>query len=144
MIEKTYREALIQSTAYRELRQVVTEALSAYALSPSEWALLGLVYENHQLGQKDIAELLSVEPPLVTQMIASLKQKNMIDIQVSPEDARKRYISLQEDVICKIPVIDEDVRAATSRILKGCTHEEISAYFKVLNTIILNRKEPCS
>lgn len=141
MIEKTYREALIQSTAYRELRQVVTEALSAYSLSSPEWALLGLVYENHQLGQKDIAELLSVEPPLVTQMIAGLKQKDMIEIQVSVQDARKKSVSLSKDMICKIPDIDEAVRKATSKVLKGCTHEEVAVYFKVLHTILLNTKD---
>ncbi len=126
------------SIAYRELRAVVARTLEQYNISPSEWGLLGVLYEYPLLEQKEIAAFLSVEPPLVTQMITILRKKQMIEITNSPDDKRKKIVSLTLTTRSQIPLIETSVNQAIQNILKGCTPEEVSVYFKVLERIIEN------
>jgi DNA-binding MarR family transcriptional regulator len=136
MIGKTYEESVIQGKAYRLLRARVRDVLSPYNISPPEWSVIGLLVENGELYQFEIGEYLSVEPPLVTNMINAMEKKGLIHKKVSVKDARRKCIELTSEAAGKVPEIESRVNNEMKEIFGDLGEENIRVYFEVLEHII--------
>lgn len=136
MIGKTYQESIIQGKAYRLLWARVRDTLLQYQVSPAEWSVMGLLLEKKELFQFEISEYLSVEPPLVTNMVNAMEKKELIVKTTSTMDARRKSIILTEDARKKVPKIEKELQAEMQEIFGELGEEKVRIYFQVLEHII--------
>ena len=93
----TYRIGLLQSRAYRIMKQRTTQHLSVFDISPFDWALLGLLFDSKKgMRCRTIAEEIGVEAPFVTSRTRILKHKGLIDEKGDKVDHRAKILRLTE------------------------------------------------
>ncbi len=137
----TYRVGLLQAKAYRILKQSTAELLKPHGLSTFEWAFVGLLADNDSMRPKDAAYELGVEAPFVTQMVAGLKKKGLVQEARDKEDTRAKAISLTargHDVVSKLEPI---VRAGIRPLLGSISARDLLGYLTVLETIATNAEK---
>ena len=91
----TYTTSLYQVKAQRILRDKVTHALSDYELSSTEWTILGQIYEHKDgIRLSELAIMLGVEAPLITNLIERLVKKELVQKHAHPRDKRAKLLFL--------------------------------------------------
>ena len=131
----TYEASLLQATAHRKLRYLVSELLKQYDLSLSEWTFLGLVYEHKQINLRTISGLLDVEPPFASRLSRKLLQMNFIEIEASPKDARIKQVGLSHYGHGRFTQIEMDLQRALQDVFIGVPAKHMASYFIVLQYI---------
>jgi len=132
----TYQEVLIQGKAYRAIRTNVTKTLERYDLSIPEWTLLGLLQDGGPQRISELALKLSVEIPHVTVLIRQLDDKGYVKIKQDPADSRAKIVSLAPKARRQLPQIGEVTQEKVADCFHNITSEDLTAYFKVLQSII--------
>ncbi|HSI20915.1 MAG TPA: MarR family transcriptional regulator [Verrucomicrobiae bacterium] len=138
MFSPTHYLALVQSRAYRALRQKVSIALDSFNVSMGEWTLLGQLNETKGLRLSEVASTLGVEAPLVTNAVKALHAKGFVALEVDSRDTRAKLLTLTKQGEKMLRPIEEAVRAALQPLLKGVSAKENQIYFKVLQRIVQN------
>ena len=146
-LRTTYRIGLLQTKAYRILKQHTAETLSPYGISTIEWAFLGLLHDAPEgMRSKAAADEIGVEAPFITAMVASLRKKDLVLEGQDKKDSRAKNLSLTEKghefVIATEKILKESVRG----IMKGIGAGDIVSYLAVLKQMVDNGgfKKPSS
>lgn len=138
----TYKSGILQVKAYRILQENVSQTLEKFDINPSKWSILGLVYENKDgIRLSEIANILNVEPPLITQLVNELKQKRIMELHPHPQDKRAKLLFLTSKGKSLIPSVEQLLTETLNKLLANITKEELDAYRKVLESIIKNAKQ---
>lgn len=137
-IPTTYESGLLQAKAYRLLKNYTSAILAPYNLTTAEWALLGHLYDTGELKLREIASLLSVEAPLVTNMVDQLEKNGYAKRINHPTDRRARYVTLTDKGRKSIPEIEKVVKKAVKKMLKGVSILDLLAYMRVVRHIVEN------
>jgi DNA-binding MarR family transcriptional regulator len=138
----SYRIGLLQTKAYRILNQRTAEYLKEFNISPIQWALLGLLYENpNGLKFSEAAEALWVEAPFITEMIEPLETQKLIKIGRLENDQRVKILSLSEQGKSEVPIIESRLRKKIKPLLLGLSPREFLIYRKVMQQIIKNQTD---
>lgn len=133
-----YSVGLLQGRAYRVLNTHLNKALYEFDLSIPEWKLIGLLCEHGPMRLAEIAERLSVEAPLVTNLIDNLEKKSLVERKNDKSDRRAKIISPTKKGNSMIPVIDKKVKYVMAQLLSGAERVEMMNYMKVLQLIVNN------
>ncbi|MES2437066.1 MAG: hypothetical protein V4519_03560 [Patescibacteria group bacterium] len=135
----TYRAGLLQTKAYRALKQHTAAVLDDSNISTVEWGFLGLLRENPKgLRLSILANELGVEAPFVTQMVNRLKPKGFFEVVTDPEDSRAKIMCLTQKGIEFVDSTEKILREKTRRLFHGASLTDLAAYLTVLQTIIDN------
>ncbi len=139
--QRTYRVGLLQTRAYRILKQHTSKLLEPYKISSIEWTLLGLLYDSREgLRLKVLADELGVEAPLVTRMIDHLSKIELLTQLPDKEDSRAKYACLTEKGKEFVEEIEVYLRNEMKFLLKDIPINDISGYVYVLQRIIENSR----
>jgi DNA-binding MarR family transcriptional regulator len=133
-----YSAGLLQGKAYRTLNYHLSRSLDGYGLAIPEWKLLALLTERGSLKLAQLAELLSVEPPLVTKLIDMLEKKKLVTRLNDKNDRRAKLIQSTSRGKEIIPKIEVEVKDKMRQLLVGVSREELLSYIKVLQVIVDN------
>lgn len=135
----TYITGTVQTQAYRLLRARVYEVLSEYGLTPTHWAMLGIILQARDgVRQVEIAKTLHVKAPLVTGLAKVLAQQGLIQSVTNQFDARAKLLAVTPAGKKQIKNIETDMDRMLGKLLSGLTKDEMRVYHKVLLTIIEN------
>jgi DNA-binding MarR family transcriptional regulator len=138
----TYVTGTIQTRAYRLLRQQVVEVLGEYDLSPTYWAMLGVIYESRDgIRQTDVAKALQVKPPLVTMMARELQNRELIASVTNQFDARAKLLTTTPAGKKHIKIVEANLGKMLENLLDGLTTADMHTYQNVLTTIISNSEK---
>ena len=135
----TYAVGLVQAKAYRTLKQKTNTFLAPHGLTASEWALLGLLFETkegHTL--TDISVALGVKGPLVTRMVATLLEKNVVSIKKTDTDSRMKRLVLTAVGRNLVARLEPLLRKESVTWVKGATTRDLISYLRVLHLIVRN------
>ncbi len=133
-----YDAGLLQGKAYRVLATHLTKALLPFHLSIPEWKLLGKLSEQPNMKPARLAEVLGVEPPLITSLVAGLEKKKLLRRVDDKNDKRAKVITSTKKGLELVEAIEPVVRAEMRDLLKGTTYDELLAYLKILSAIVTN------
>jgi len=131
----TYEAALWQSQAYRALRMFMDETLSRHQLSMSEWSLLGHTYDQGEVRASDLAQILSVELPLVTKLVNRMEQNGLVQRTANQQDRRTKLVSLTPQGKEMVERIELGLRESLRDYLIDVSPPNLSVYLSVLQTI---------
>jgi DNA-binding MarR family transcriptional regulator len=134
----TYRTAALQATAYRKLREFMSNTLTPHGLSCAEWSILGIVHEESKNGGVrvgQLAELLDVQISFVTNMTRRLQSIGYVSHRFDDDDGRVRLIVCSDKGHLKAIKIEAELRAGMRAWLNGIDQQDLLAYIKVLGYI---------
>ncbi len=139
----TYRVGLLQSKAYRSLQQHTAGKLAPSGISPSDWAFLGLLYDNAEnpIRPREIADELGVEAPFVTRLFEQLRKKGLVQKKPDPRDRRATLLFLTAQGREFVQRTEALLREETKGLLKDIPRGDILSYIAVLEKIIENSNE---
>ena len=142
MLLPTYISGTIQSKAYRLLRQRVYDVLRNYDMTPTYWAMLGIILQARDgIRQVEIANELCVKAPLVTAMAHELENKALVQSVVNQFDGRAKLLAVTPDGKKFMKTVETELNGMISGLLNGLTEQDMMTYQKVLTTIIANDEE---
>ena len=136
MILPSYSSGLLQIKAYRQLKSYVNKHLSTYDLSMAEWAILGRLFEVPD-GERlaTLAEMLAVEPPLVTLLVDGIEARGLVKRAADPDDRRAKRICLTPSGTALVQKVEKHIHGAMQELLADVTSEDLLAYTRVLEEI---------
>lgn len=130
-----YNIGLLQGKAYRVMQKQLTDALAPFSLSIPEWKLLGQLNDHKELRVADLAQIMDVDPPLITALVSSLERKNFVKKMSHKSDRRAVCIVAttkgKKTLGDTIPVVRQEM----AQLFLGITAEERGIYMKVLGII---------
>jgi MarR family transcriptional regulator for hemolysin len=139
---KTYKIGLLQTKAYRILKQHTDDLLNHLEITSTEWAFLGLLYD-HDTGIRamDAASELGVEAPFVTVLVKKLEKQSLVETEEDKNDSRVKRICLTLSGRKFVQETEEYLRKEMRVLIKGGNISDISSYITVLELIIQNAPE---
>lgn len=135
----TYISGTIQTKAYRILREHVYDVLRAYGITPSHWAMLGIILQARDgVRQTDIATFMHVKAPLITSMAHTLQKHGYIQIIRAQIDARAKLLAMTPQGKKFVKLVEVTLNEKLVQLVDGLSETDLSIYHKVLRTIIQN------
>jgi DNA-binding MarR family transcriptional regulator len=135
----TYITGSVQTRAYALLRENVYSVLSEYDITPSHWAMLGVIIEARDgIRQSEIARAMNVKAPLITVMVKELEKQGMVQTVSNQFDARAKLVSLTPNGKKLVKTIETTLHKSLNRLLTGLTENDLITYHKVLLSVVNN------
>ena len=123
------------TTAQHSVFLKMTEKLSAFEITPVQYAVLYCLWENDKRSPKEIAERLKLENSTISGILERMEKKELIKRSISKTDRRfiqviltKKGASLKEDVLATVEQVNNEV-------LSIFTAEECDQLKKILRTL---------
>ena len=82
--------ALLGHHAMRRLREVHTR----HELSPRQFQLLGLLHESGALGQRELGQLMEIDPSILVTLLNPLESEGLLSRRRDPLDRRRHLVTL--------------------------------------------------
>ena len=109
------------TTAQHSVFLKMTEKLSAFDLTPIQYAVLYCLWENDRRSPKEIAERLKLENSTISGILERMEKKDLIKRSISKEDRRfiqvlvtEKGASLENDVLSAVEEVNEEVMSVFS------------------------------
>lgn len=135
----TYVSGAIFAQAHRILREAVRDVLRNYELTPTSWSLIGAILATPDgIRLVTLAERLGVKAPLITAIANDLVEKGFIRRVPHHTDRRAKLLVITPSGKLFAAKVEQDVERALGNLLVGLTEKDLSAYKKVLETVISN------
>jgi DNA-binding MarR family transcriptional regulator len=74
--------------------EMTSAAFAPLGIRPHEWAALNCLDEQHELSQKEVAELLGIDRTTMVALVDELQGKGLVQRRPQPEDRRKNVVTL--------------------------------------------------
>lgn len=137
----TYQSGVAQATAFRVINRQVADFLLSYGLTRMQWYVVGLARDAGSGGIRvsDLARKLNTTVPYITNLIASLETRGIIQKLRHQGDSRIKLISIVDSYLPTVNQIETDLREHLREQLYGehhITRQELSDYIHVLYKII--------
>jgi DNA-binding MarR family transcriptional regulator len=135
----SYEAGLLQAKAYRLLKTHTGKTLQQYGLTMAEWAVVGHLMDiSKGLRLADLSTLLGVEPPLVTRLVDSLEDQQLVRRQSDKSDRRAKRICLSAKGGKLVVTVETAMRQSMKELLVGVGFEDLQSYLRVLRAICNN------
>ena len=109
------------TTAQHSVFLKMTEKLSAFDLTPIQYAVLYCLWESGKKSPKEIAERLKLENSTVSGILERMEKKGLIVRSISKEDRRfiqvfvtEKGASLEKDVLKAVEEVNDEVMSGFS------------------------------
>src|SRR6266568_1470109 len=129
---------LLLAAIRRRSRQVVQAKAQGHRLSPQQfWALVG-IREAAPRSLRELSELLRIDPPTASRVVASLTRRRLVRMAEDPADRRRLVLETTgegADLAARIRPVARDLRAA---LVDGFSEAEVTALRGALRRILDN------
>jgi DNA-binding MarR family transcriptional regulator len=118
-------------TVAKKLTQLQRQSISVVALTPPQYAILGLLWERDGRPLSELASACCCSPSTVTGIVDTLEKKGLVARELNPEDRRSFLVQLTEH--------GEALKEATpdpDRIFAGCCPSIEAEELKQLGTLL--------
>ena len=133
----TYGVGLLQNKAFRILKDRLGDVLKPFGITPSEWGLLGLLFEAEKsMHARQIALDLDVEAPLITRMIHSLEKKGLLTKEDDKNDRRAQNIFLTKKGKMFVQTTEKRIFDHMNLFFSHATTDDVFGYVRTLETIV--------
>jgi DNA-binding MarR family transcriptional regulator len=92
-------------------------ALTSDAMSPRQFQLLRLLYEQGPIGQQDLGQALDIDPSMLVTLLNPLEVEGLLTRHRDPDDRRRHLVVLTEAGKGRLAVAAQAVRDAEDRLL---------------------------
>jgi DNA-binding MarR family transcriptional regulator len=131
----TYNAGMIQSQAFRALSNFLTDQLTGFNLSLSEWKLLGHLLEVDDMTPSEISELLSVKLPISSRLLKSLESKGLLRRNQNEKDSRIVHARITDKGRQLAGEVENYLRRNMNHFLSDIKRDELETYLRVMSKI---------
>lgn len=103
------------------------DSLACFDVTPSQYALLSLLWNGDELSPSQIAQELDLDASSITGLLTRIESKDLIRRVYSSEDRRGVTISITDKGMALKDRVNAAVEKCNSEILDGITDEEYAA-----------------
>lgn len=140
----TYESGVMQSTAHRLTMRVKSDYLAQYDLTPSQWFVIGHVYDAGSEGIRlnDLRVIIDSSMPFITNLVNNLEAKGVLHKVSNTKDSRVKIAKLNPKYRKLVEEIETGLREKLRQELYGndnITREELSTYISVIYKIANNK-----
>src|SRR6476469_2621399 len=137
----TYQSGITQAAAHRAINRIVSDYLLEHGLTAMQWFTIGTVYDAGDKGIRlsDLMRKLHTTLPFVTNIIAMLESKGIVQKVAHAGDSRIKLVSVTPSYRSTVQQIEEELRARMRETLyrdDGISREELQDYITVLYKIV--------
>jgi DNA-binding MarR family transcriptional regulator len=135
----TYKKAVLQSVAYKRLREVANRELKPFNLNTTQWLILGVLHGEpggHKVSS--IAHRLQVEVPLITTLSQPLLMSGFITQSYDKRDKRSKPLTITEEGSRLVELIEARLAESLKQLEVGMSTEDVGQYLRALERLIEN------
>lgn len=141
MTEELYNSYsfLLDRTA-RRVKQYAQQKFNEFEfnITVDQWLLMKHLYENREMKQNALAELLFKDNPTVTRIIDLLCGKGIVVRKQHPSDRRCFLVSLTKQGTAKVEHMRPRIKKIRLKAWEGLSEEDFKHFQRVINTIYTN------
>ena len=141
MNEETYNSysVLLDRTA-RRVKQYAQQKFKElkFNVTVDQWLVMKHLYENEDMKQNELAEILFKDNPTLTRIIDLLCEKDMTIRKEHPTDRRCFHVALTKQGRSKVEQMKPKIQKIRLKAWEGLSREDFKHFQKVLNTIYNN------
>ena len=132
-----YEQIAIQlGELHKKLKRVQTKMLEEYNVSLMEYHILGVMLRERSLSQSELAAALDVDKALISRQIQSLVKKGLLSCELDPDCRRKNTLTLSENAIALIPLLDEVHRRSLERLFADLDDDKLCDFRLILEGLV--------
>ncbi len=109
-------------------------------ITPSQWAVLGLVGNLKETTVKDVAHILRMSSPAVSQLVEALVKNNYVSKKVNLKDRRESTLVLSLKSRKHMEMMKKKAFQDMTHILKVLNNQEFEQFYKLNKKITANIK----
>ncbi len=147
MNEETYSaySFLLDRTA-RRVKQYAQQRFKelGFNITVDQWLVLKHLYENEEMKQNELADLVFKDNPTVTRIIDLLCDKGLTERKVHPSDRRSFVVKLTKEGKKKVEQLKPKVKDIRLKAWDGLTERDFNQFKKILNSIYQNLEKEIS
>ena len=130
---------LLDRTA-RRVKQYAQQRFKemGFNITVDQWLVLKHLYENDEMKQNELAELIFKDNPTLTRIIDLLCNKQLAERKMNPADRRSFIVKLTKEGKKKVEQLKPKVKDIRLKAWAGLSQRDFNQFKKVLNTIYQN------
>ncbi len=121
-----------------KLKNALIQSFKPYNITPEQWGMLNLLWEQDGITPKSIAELAFKDQPTTVRILEKLENKGLIFREVNSDDSRSYLIYLTDTGRELKSILIPLARKKLEEALKGIDEHDIQKLFQTLNRIYEN------
>ncbi|MGN0667000.1 MAG: MarR family winged helix-turn-helix transcriptional regulator [Huintestinicola sp.] len=141
MTESDHQLAININMLARQLDLSLSRELESMGLTLTQYrvlAFLGQSKNEKTVVQRDIEKNFMLTNPAVSGILDRLEAKGLVSRKVSSSDSRRKEITLTEEGIRLIGMIEGNARCGKRRVLSGISESELEVFGHVLSVMLDN------
>lgn len=99
--------------------QLTTAELASLEITPRQWAALNCLDEQHELSQREVAELLGVDRTTMVALVDELQAHGWVTRHPQPDDRRKNLV--------RLTATGRDLMRRGGRVIDECERRFLAA-----------------
>src|SRR5690606_36054129 len=105
-----------------------------------QWLVLRHLYDNKNINQKELAELIFKDTPTLTRIIDLLCEKGLTKRELHPNDRRSYIVSLTPEGQKKVEQLKPKIKQVRLKAWEGLSERDFAQFKRILNAIYFNLK----
>lgn len=141
MNEDSYNAySLLLDRTARRVKQYAQQQFKelSFNVTVDQWLVLKHLYENEEMKQNALAELINKDNPTLTRIIDLLCKKKLAERVLHPSDRRSFIVRLTKEGTKKVESLRPKVRNVRLKAWEGLSEKDFNTFKKILNTIYNN------
>ncbi|WP_088224996.1 MarR family transcriptional regulator [Desulfosporosinus sp. FKB] len=123
------------SRVMRKIYRYYESNLSPYSITPSQFYVLTVVWENDGLKFKELAKRLEMDGSTLTSILDRMERQDLVERRDDPEDRRSLLVCLKEKARANILEITNLAEKMDQEIKERFSREEYAIFEKVLERL---------
>jgi DNA-binding MarR family transcriptional regulator len=123
------------SRVMRKINRYYESNLSHYGLTPSQFYVLSVVWENNGLKFKDLAKRLEMDGSTLTSILDRMERQDLVERRDDPEDRRSLLVFLKDKAHQNIAEITYLAEKMDQEIKGRFSEDEYATFERVLEKL---------
>jgi DNA-binding MarR family transcriptional regulator len=130
---------LLDRTA-RRVKQYAQQRFNEMGLkiTVDQWLVLKHLYEQEEMKQTELAELMFKDNPTLTRILDLLCNKGLTERTVHPDDRRSFIVKLTKEGRKKVEQLKPRIKDVRLKAWQGLSERDFNHFRRILNTIYDN------
>ncbi|CAN5199048.1 hypothetical protein BH09PAT3_BH09PAT3_5780 [soil metagenome] len=135
----TYQKTMLQTVAYKYIRETIGSTLKTFKLNTSQWMIMGILRDSKE-GQtaSKIASMMQVEVPLITTLSQPLLAMGCIEQTTSEQDRRSKPLIITEGGEILTSRVEQAIAEDLKLLEANISQADLTQYFATLRQFIVN------
>jgi DNA-binding MarR family transcriptional regulator len=126
--------------AAAQFKHCLAKTLDSYEITPVQFAVLGLLWENDGLTQHEIADRLGKDRPNITRILEKIETKSLIIRRHAPNDRRAMQVFLSPEAVALRPELEAVAINFRALAYNGLSEMERTQLNQLLTRLMENLK----